>query len=283
MNEKYYFDKRIEYIEANKERNLKLNERKLLNFLVSPRNNNTKSFNKGNANPRSPSNYMSKKNLSYKSILDNINKIKKQCSTNNQNYLNNSNYIKNNHGNSNSYKQLNNLTNLELKDKDINNFKEFKRIQDLNKKLFFQKGIVNRNIESFFFQNNKTYNNILLKKKQNKQNNIDTNTEINKNDITSIIILKNKPLIVQSDPKRSSSCLNGYISKNVDREDMKKIKTPPKKLLIENDKKKNKSTLFNTTKSKNIIKNKKIFIPEENHFRAVIYQQEIKKYNMAVD
>lgn len=96
---------------------------------------------------------------------------------------------------------------------------------------------MNRNIESFFFQNNKTYNNILLKKKQNKQNNIDINTEINKNDITSIIILKNKPLIVQSDPKRSSSCLNGYISKNVDREDMKKIKTPPKKLLIENDKK----------------------------------------------
>ena len=41
MNEKYYFDKRIEYIEANKERNLKLNERKLLNFLVSPRNNKT--------------------------------------------------------------------------------------------------------------------------------------------------------------------------------------------------------------------------------------------------
>ena len=137
MYEKYYFDKRIEYIEANKERNLKLNERKLLNFLVSPRNNNTKSFNKGNANPRSPSNYMSKKNLSYKSILDNINKIKKQCSTNNQNYLNNSNYIKNNHGNSNSYKQLNNLTNLELKDKDINNFKEFKRIQDLNNKLIY--------------------------------------------------------------------------------------------------------------------------------------------------
>ena len=282
MNEKYYFDKRIEYIEANKERNLKLNERKLLNFLVSPRNNNTKSFNKGNANPRSPSNYMSKKNLSYKSILDNINKIKKQCSTNNQNNLNNSNYIKNNHGNSNSYKQLNNLTNLELKDKDINNFKEFKRIQDLNNKLLFQKGIVNKNIESILFQNNKTYNNILFKQKQNKHNN-DTNTEVNKNDITSIIIIKNKPLIVKLDPKRSSSCLNGYTSKKVDREDMKKIKTPPKMILIENDKKKSKGSLYNTTKTKNIIKSKKMFAPEENHFRAVIYEQEIKKYNMAVD
>ena len=143
MNEKYYFDKRFEYSESNKERHLKHNERKLLNFLISPRNKITKSFNKGKANPRSPSNYMSKKNFSYKSILDNINKIKKQSSTNNQNNLNNTYYKKDNHGNSNSYKQLIDLTNLELKDKDINNFKEFKRIQDLNNKLLFQKGIVN--------------------------------------------------------------------------------------------------------------------------------------------
>ena len=113
MNEKYYFDKRIEYSEINKERNLKRNERKLLNFLISPRNKTTKSFNKGNASPRSPSNYMSKKNFSYKSILDNINKIKKQSSTNNQNNLNNKNYKKDNHGNSNSYKQLIDYTNLE--------------------------------------------------------------------------------------------------------------------------------------------------------------------------
>jgi hypothetical protein len=281
MDEKYYFDKKIEYIEANKERSLKHNERKLLNFLVSPRNNNTKSFNKGSANPRSPSNYMSKKNLSYKSILDNINKIKKQNSTNNPNNLNNSNYKRNNHGNSISYKQKTNLTNFELKDKDINNFKEFKRIQDLNNKLLFQKGIVNRNIESFLFQN--TYNNILLKQKQKKYNNIDTNIEVNKNDITSIMILKNKPLIVKLDPKRSSSCLNGYTSKNVDLDDMKTIKTPPKMILIENDKKKSIGSLCNTTRSKNTIKSKKKFDPEENHFRAVIYEQEIKKYNMAVD
>jgi hypothetical protein len=283
MNEKYYFDKRIEYSEINKERNLKRNERKLLNFLISPRNKTTKSFNKGNASPRSPSNYMSKKNFSYKSILDNINKIKKQSSTNNQNNLNNKNYKKDNHGNSNSYKQLIDYTNLELKDKDINNFKEFKRIQDLNNKLLFQKGIVNKNIESILFQNNNTYNNILFKQKQNKHNNIDTNTEVNKNDITSIMILKNKPLIVKLDPKRSSSCLNGYTSKNVDLDDMKTIKTPPKMILIENDKKKSIGSLCNTTRSKNTIKSKKQFAPEENHFRAVIYEQEIKKYNMAVD
>ena len=280
MNEKYYFDKRIEYSEANKKRYLKINERKLLNFLISPRNRTTKSFNKGNANPRSPSKYMSKKNFSYRSILDNINKIKKQSSTNN---LNNTNYKKDNLGNSNSYKQLIDLTNFELKDKDINNFKEFKRIQDLNNKLLFQKGIVNKNIESILFQNNNTYNNILFKQKQNKHNNIDTNPEVNKNDITSFTILRNKPLIVKLDPKRSSSCLNGHTSKNVDREDMKNIKTPPKMILIENDKKKSKGSLYNTTKIKNIIKSKKMFAPEENHFRAVIYEQKIKQYNMAID
>ena len=283
MNEKYYFDKRFEYSESNKERHLKHNERKLLNFLISPRNKITKSFNKGNTNPRSPSNYMSKKNISYKSILDNINKIKKQSSTNNPNNLNKTNYKKDIHGNSKSYKQLIDLTNLELKDKDINNFKEFKRKQDLNNKLLFEKGIVNKNIESILFQNNKTYNNILNKQKQNKHNNIDINTEVNKNDITSIMILKNKPLIVKLDPKRSSSCLNGYTSKNIERDDMKKIKTPPKMILIENDKKKSKGSLYNTTKLKNVIKSKKIFAPEENHFRAVIYEQEIKQYNMAVD
>jgi len=283
MDEKYYFDNRLDYIDANRERNLKLNERNLLNFLVSPRNKNAKSFNKVNANPRSPSNYMTKKNMSYKSIIDNINKNKKQNSVNNQNNLNNSHYKKNNHGNSNSYKQFTNITNFELKDKDINNFKEFKRIQDLNNKLLFQKGILNRNVESFLFQNNKTYNNILLKQKQINHNNIDANSEVNKNDITSIMILKNKPLIVKGDPKRSSSCINGYTSKNVDREDTKNIKTPSKMLLIENDRKKSKSSLYNTTKSRNSIKDKKVFAPEENHFRAVIYEQEIKRSNMAVD
>ena len=283
MNEKYYFDKRIEYSEANRERNVKLNERKLLNFLVSPRNNNTKSYNKGNTNPRSPSNYMSRKNFSYKSLLDNMNNIKKQSSTKDQNNLNNSHSKKNNHVNSHSYKQLINLTNSELKDKDINNFKEFKRMQDLNNKLLFQKGILNKNIESILFQNNNTYNNLLLKQKKNNHNIIDSTTEANKNDITSIMILRNKPLIVKLDPKRSSSCLNGYNSKNVIREDMIKIKTPPKMILIENDRKKSKGSIYNTTKSKNNIKNIKLFAPEENHFRAVIYQQEIKKYNMAID
>lgn len=283
MNEKYYFDKRIEYSEANKERNSKLNERKLLNFLVSARNNNTKSYNKGNVNPRSPSNYMSRKNFSYKSLLDNMNNIKKQSSTKDQNNLNNSHSKKNNHVNSQNYKQLINLTNSELKDKDINNFKEFKRMQDLNNKLLFQKRLLNRNIESILFQNHNTYNNLLLKQKNNSHNIFDTTTEANKNDITSIMILRSKPLIVKLDQKRSSSCLNGCTSKNVVREDMNKIKTPPKMILIENNRKKSKVSIYNTTKSKKSIKSKKFFAPEENHFRAVIYQQEIKKYNMAID
>ena len=47
MSEKYYFDKRFEYFEINKETNLKLKDRNLLNYLVSPRNRNTKSLNKG--------------------------------------------------------------------------------------------------------------------------------------------------------------------------------------------------------------------------------------------
>ena len=236
---------------------------------------------------------MPKNNFSYKSILDNINKIKKQSSIHKQNNLNNSQYKRNNNyiysnnnsninNNSNSYKQLINLTNLEVKEKDINNFKEFKRIQDLNNKHLFQNGILNKNIESFLFPNNKTYNNILLKNKQNKHNNIDTNTEANKNNITSIVILKNKPLIVKSDPKRSSSCLNGYISKYIDVEDMKKIKTPSKRILVENEGKKTKNS-YNTARTKNNIKNKVKFEPEENHFRAVFYEQEIKKYNMTVD
>jgi len=129
-----------------------------------------------------------------------------------------------------------------------------------------------------------------------------SNGEINKNDLASIMELKNKPLIVKLDPKKSSSCLKGkkiekinnsnknnkgLTSKILDDEEKKRIKTPVKKLFIESDRDKVKeslseyikidkfSELSTTTKNKSI-KTVKL-IPEKNHFKAVIYSQEIQK------
>lgn len=119
-------------------------------------------------------------------------------------------------------------------------------------------------------------------------------------------------MIVKLDPKRSSSCLNGKkinekikkvnnkkkntSSKFIDEEETKRIKTPTKKIFIESDRSRMKESLSEiinknfmeikgntTTKIKNSIKpNNLKLVPEENHFKAVLYSQEIKKLHMSL-
>ena len=303
------FDKKFEGAETAREQYSKINNsRKYFNFPQSPNNNNIKSLNLGNVNPRSLSKNTPKGNSSDKSTVNNIKKKHKQNSTNN---LNNSNINNKNKS----------VKNLELKEKDINNFKEFK-IKETNNDLLFNKEIFNNKIKSILFKNinNNINNNLLLKtKKKGILNNIDNFNlkkininEINKIDISSIKDIKNKPMIVKLDPKRSSSCLNGKkinekikkvnnkkknnSSKLIDEEETKRIKTPTKKIFIESDRSRMKESLSEiinknfmeikgntTTKIKNSIKpNNLKLVPEENHFKAVLYSQEIKKLHMSL-
>lgn len=308
-------EKKFDGAETTREQHSKLNNsRKFFNFPISPRNKNIKSINLGNINARPISKNASKGNSTDRAIIENIKKIKKQSSTNN---LNNSNH--NNNNNNNQGKKE--LKNLELIEKDINNFKDFKNINQQNNDLLFRKGVLNNKIKSILFQNNNisNHNNLLLKAKQNIFNNYDNSNiklvsggEINKIDLTSILELKNKPLIVKMEPKRSTSCLKGkkinekiksgnkIISpKFIDDEEIKRIKTPTKKLFIESDRNKIKESLSeyihldknfimelkgnSTTKIKNIKHLKVKLVPEENHFKAVMYSQEIKKLNKSLE
>ena len=298
-------DKKLDGVETTREHPSKLNNsRKYFNFPISPPNKNIKSINLGNINARPVSKYMQKGGSSERTLFENLKKVKKQNSTNN---LNNSN-----HNNNSNIQKRKEIKNIELKDIDINNFKDFRKINQLNNDILFRNRIINNKIKSILFKNNNiNNNNIILKSKQNLFNNIDNSNiklvskgEINKSDLVSIMELKNKPLIVKLDPKKSSSCLKGkkiekindsnknnkgLTSKILDDEEMKRIKTPVKKLFIESDRDKVKESLSEyikldkfselngstNTKNKNI-KNVKL-IPEENHFKAVIYSQEIKK------
>ena len=286
---------KLDDAETAREKNSKIkNIRKIVNFPVSPINQKIQSINLGNIKAHALPKNISNGNLSDKSILDNIKKITKQNSANN---LNISNY------NSKNNKEVKHL---ELKEKDINNFINFKILEESNNKLLFRNGMINNKIKSILFQNKNINNhtNILLKAKQKIINNFEnsnidlTNREINKIDITSIMELKNKPLIIKSDPKRSSSCLKGKKAnellkqiknknkvlspKFVEDEEKNIIKTPTKRIFFENGRTKSKqslSQLINIDKNNHINKkekNEKI-IPEENHFKAVLYSQEIKK------
>ena len=307
-------EKKIDGAETTREQHSKLNNsRKFFNFPVSPRNKNIKSINLGNINARPVSKYNSKGNSTDKAIIENNKKIKKQNSTNN---LNNSNHNINNNKTTQRKKELKNL---ELIEKDINNFKDFKNINQPSNDLLFRKGILNNKIKSILFQNNNlnNHNNLLLKATQKIFNNFDNPNlklvnggEVNKIDLSSILDLKNKPLIVKLDQKRSSSCLKGkqikekikngnknnkiISSKFIEDEEIKRIKTPTKKLFIESDRDKVKESLSeyihldknfmelkgnSTTKIKNLKNLKVKLVPEENHFKAVIYSQEIKKLN----
>ena len=306
-------EKKFDGAETTREQLSKLNNsRKFFNFPVSPRNKNIKSINLGNINARPASKYTSKGNSTDKVIIENVKKIKKQNSTNN---LNNSNHNINN----NNTQRKKELKNLELIEKDINNFKDFKNVNQPNSDLLFRKGILNNKIKSILFQNNNLNNpnNLLLKATQKIFNNFDNPNlklvnggEVNKIDLSSILDLKNKPLIVKLDPKRSTSCLKGkqinekikkgnknnkiISSKFIDDEEIKRIKTPTKKLFIESDRDKVKESLSEyihldknfmelkgnaTTKIKNLKNLKTKSVPEENHFKAVMYSQEIKKLN----
>lgn len=302
-------DKKLDGSQTTREHYLKLNNtRKFLNLPISPKNVNIKSLNLGNINSRPLSKHLSKENSSDKVILENMKKIQK-------NYINN---LSNSNNKNNNIQKIKPLKKLELKEKDINSFNDFKIIKQSNKDLLFRKAILNNNIQSILFQNNNIKNiksnNSILKQEIKRLNNLDNHhkiCEINNIDINSVIDNKKISLIVKLDPKRSSSCLNNQkinekiknMKKNtkdlsprlIDIEDSKKIKTPIKKLFIESDRTKTReslSELINFYKNdidligKNntaIIINKHTqLVPEENHFKAVYYSQEIKKFNNAL-
>ena len=298
MNElKLDLDKKFDGAETSRERNSKLNDkRRKFNFPISPRKTKNKSLNVINVSVRSISKFISKNAISNNSNLDKVKKTKNIKINNNINNTNN-NIIKP-------------IKNIELIEKDINNFKEFKKIVDTNNDLFFQKMVLNRRKKkSNIFQNsnNLTYSNKL------KSNNFDIKFgigEINKIDITSILEFKNKPLIVKLDPKRSSSsnCINenannetikvfnnDLYTRYVSDEEVKIIKTPrsppSKKIYLENGKDKVKEPIYinkNSTETKDDTGNKESIndkinlLPEEYHFKAVLYSQELKKLNFAL-
>ena len=298
MNElKLDLDKKLDGAETSRERNSKLNDkRRKFNFPISPRKTKNKSLNIINVSVRPISKFISKNEISNNSNLDKVKKSQKIKTANN---INNSNNIANNN-------IIKPLKKIELIEKDINNFKEFKKIIDTNNDLFFQRMVLNRRKKkSNIFQNsnNNTYSNKL------NSDNFDIkfgNGEINKIDITSILEFKNKPLIVKLDPKRSSStnCLNektnnetikvfnnDLYTRYVSDEEVKIVKTPSKKIFLENGKDKVKESIYinknsieikDDTGNKDSINDKINLLPEEYHFKAVLYSQELKKLNFAL-
>jgi len=298
MNElKLDLDKKLDGAETSRERNSKLNDkRRKFNFPISPRKTKNKSLNIINVSVRPISKFISKNVISNNSNQNEVKKSPKIKATNN---INNSNNITNNN-------IIKPIKKRELIEKDINNFKEFKKIIDTNNDLFFQKMVLNkRKKKSTIIQNsnNLTYNNKL------KEDNFDIkfqSGEINKIDITSIMEFKNKPLIVKLDPKRSSStnCMNektnnetikifnnDLYTRYVSDEEVKIIKTPSKKIIFENGKSKAKDSINinknsieikDDTETKESINDKINLLPEEYHFKAVLYSQELKKLNFAL-
>ena len=294
MNElKLDLDKKLDGAETSRERNSKLNDkRRKFNFPISPRKTKNKSLNLINVSVRPISKFISKNAISNKSNLDEVKKSPKIKINNN---------IKNSNNNI-----IKSIKKIELIEKDINNFKEFKKIIDTNNDLFFQKMVLNRrkkNSNIFPNSNNLTYNNKL------KTDNFGIKFgigEINKIDITSILEFKNKPLIVKLDPKRSSStnCINektnnetikvfnnDLYTRYVSDEEVKIIKTPSKKKYLENGKdkvkepihiNKNSKEIKDDTGNKESINDKINLLPEEYHFKAVLYSQELKKLNFAL-
>ena len=305
---KIEIDKLFDGAETTREKHSKLNNtRKILNFPNSPRNKKIKSINLGNIDAHALQKNISKRNLLDKPNFENIKKINKQNSANNLN--NNNNNGKN--------KQMKHL---ELKEKDINNFKDFKILKESKNEILFSNGILNNKIKSILFQNKNIKNNknIIIKAKQSKINNFDNSNiellkggEAKKKDSTTLIDLKKKALIVKSeDIKRSSSSFKGkkineqikqinsknkvLSSKIIEDEEKKIIKTPKKKLFIESNRIKQSFSQFikidknilelNKSSKANFTKEKKMQImPEENHFKAVFYSQQIKKFNKGLE
>ena len=296
--------------ETSRDQDSKLNNKRIIfNFPLSPKNKNVKSINLGNIKPLSKNE--SKGNSSDKIIKNNINKKLKQNSTNSFKNLNyNSNVINNN---------IDQIKKLELKEKDTNNLKEYKAIKAENNDSLGHKDILNNKIKAILFQNNNiklnNNNNLLIKTKQKFFNNFDNPTtnllninEINQKDLASIKEIKNKPFFIKLEPKKNSSILKGKIlnknikqyndnhknlsSKFINEEEIKRIKTPTKKLFHQNEKNNAKESLSEYINldnnidglNRNIVsniknKNAEKIYPEENHFKAVLYSQEIKKFN----
>ena len=281
---KINFDNKLEGAETKREQHQKANNyRKLYNFPGSPINKNIKSINFGNIKALPVSKYIQKENSSEKLLIENLKKYKKQNSTNDLN-ISNHNCSKGNH------QKKKDLKNIELTEKDINIFKDFKKIYQLNNEMPIRKEIINNRIKSILCKNNNiNISNLVLKSKQNLFNKIDnSNTRIIGGG--EISYLKSKK--INEKIKFSNKNNKDKISKIVDDKEIKRIKTPTKKLFIESDRENVKESLSerikfdnqllklkgNTINKINGVKNDK-FIPEENHFKAVIYSQNIKKLN----
>jgi hypothetical protein len=280
MNEiKYDLEKKLEGSQTYRGKNPKLiNPPKQFNFPNSPKNKNTKYLNLGNINSNQISKYISKKGSSSSKIIsENFKKAYKQNSTNN--IINN---------------QIN------------------KKENESGNEIIFQKGVLNEKLESFLFKNKlkAKKNNKLLNPKQkmfcNINNNINTRLKLNnenkmdKININSFMEMKYQPLISKFTNKRSTSVINAnkaneklkeinnltykdslFMTKNNnEKEKVKMVNTPTKKIIFESDKDLNniKNLNFNSdiNNNKKINKKNKIEL-EENHFKAVIYTQEIKK------
>ena len=248
-----------------------VNNSKQFNFPNSPKNKNIKYLNLGNINTNQISKYITKNgNSSSKIISENLKKALKQNSMNN---------IKN------------------KKEKEINN----------NERIF-EKGALNEKLESLLFKNKlkpKNNNKLLNYKPKifNNINNASTRLKLNnehKINLNSFMEVKHQPLISKFANKRSSSVINAnkaneklkeinnltykeslFMTKyNNENDKIKMVKTPNKKIVIEN--KDIEDINFNDynndiIKSKKLNNNKNNIELEENHFKAVLYSQEIKK------
>ena len=278
MNEiKFDLDNKLDGAKTYRGQNPRFNNSsKQYNFPNSPKNKNIKYLNLGNINTNQISKYTSKGNSPNQILSENIKRAYKQ---NLNNHIN----------------QSNNTNSKLLKENDnTNNFNGFKKIKELNNERIFQKGVLNDKLESLLFKNKlKSKNNNKLLNSNKILNNLDNTSRLKlkeqKIDLTSFIDFKNQPLLQKFNNKRSSSVLNynkannnlkenNFIKKDSllltkysENEKIKTVRTPSNKN-VEIDKNKSIND-FKIKKRNNKIK---ILELEENHFKAVLYAQEIK-------
>ena len=245
---------------SNEQNSKLLNSPKEFNFLNSPRNKKINYLNLVNINSNKISKYISQKNNPSSKII------------------------------SENLKKMNNIINNKIKKKEKESIKE--RI--------FQKGVLNDKFESFLFKNklkSKNNNNKLFNSKPKIINEINSTTDrlklSNEHKLNLNPFMENKyhPIMSKFKNKRSSSVINAnsinneklkeinnltykdnlFITKynNNDNGKIKMGKTPNKKIIIGNTQDIKEINYEN--------KNKKNLELEENHFKAVIYSQEIKR------
>lgn len=275
---KYDIEKKLEGSKTYRGHNPKLlNPSNQFDFPNSPKNNNIKYLNIGNINTNQINKYISQKgNSTSKIISENIKKAYKKNSTNNI----------------------------------IDNQKNQKE-KELPNERIFQQGVLNEKLESFLFKNKlkSKNNNKLINSKPKIFNNINSTTarlklgnenKVDKLNLNSFMEVKYQPIISKFTNKRSTSVINAnqaneklkeinnltykdglFMTKNNNEKEKIKIKTPNKKIFIESEK--DIKNIKNINFKKNIIngkinnKNKNKIELEENHFKAVLYTQEIKR------